>query len=328
MVSPSTALARVSETRLRTIDEQARDDYQRAAHAANTERAYRADWRRFSSWCDERDRQALPADPETISLYLSDFARCGYKVATIRRHLAAIATAHQVAGAGEPTRSAAVRFTMSGIRRVHGTAQEGKAPALVEDLQAMVAAMKPRRGKPWRLLELRDRALLLVGFAGAFRRSELVALDLVDVELSRAGCVLRVRRSKTDQEGQGRKVGLPRGQNTDTCPVASLRAWIEACGTPGGALFRSVNRHGGLGERLSDRAVALVVKKRAEAVGLDPERFAGHSLRSGFATSAIRAGASELQAMRQTGHRSQTVFRRYVRDAEVFDQDLARKIAL
>jgi integrase len=222
-----------------------------------------------------------------------------------------------------------VRLVWAGIRRTHGTAQEGKAPALVEDLRAMVEAMVPRRcGQAWRLLELRDRALLLLGFAGAFRRSELVSFDVEDLELSRAGLAVRLRRSKTDQEGQGRRVGIPRGQRAETCPVRALQAWLERARIEAGPIFRGVNRHGQLQSgQLSDRAVALVVKRRAAAAGLDPERLAGHSLRAGLATSAAAAGASERKIMDQTGHKSVTMVRRYIRDGELFGTDNAATVA-
>jgi integrase len=194
----------------------------------------------------------------------------------------------------------------------------------------MVQAMAPRRrGQDWRLLELRDRALLLLGFAGAFRRSELVSLDVEDLEFSRAGLVVRLRRSKTDQEGQGRRIGVPRGQRAETCPLMALQAFLKAASIESGPLFRGVNRHGQLLQgRLSDRAVALVVKRRVEAVGLDPERFAGHSLRAGLATSAAAAGASERAIAKQTGHKSMAVLRRYIRDGDLFRDNAAAAVDL
>ena len=220
-----------------------------------------------------------------------------------------------------------MQLVWAGIRRTHGTAQEGKAPALVDDVRAMVTAMAPRRGRSWRLLELRDRALLLVGFAGAFRRSELVGLDVEDLAFSRAGVAVHLRRSKTDQEGQGRKIGIPRGQ-IDTCPMAALQAWLRASGIEAGPLFRGVTRHGHLQGRLSGYAVALVVKRRAAAIGLNQERFAGHSLRAGLATSAAAAGASERAIMAQTGHRSVLMVRRYIRDGELFRDNAAAAVGL
>ena len=308
--------------RLEVVAEQARD-YAAAAKAPNTVRAYTADWNHFRTWCSSAGLNALPASGNTVALYLTSFAG-QLKTSTLQRRLSAISQAHQVAGHETPTRSAAVRLVWAGIRRKHGTAQEGKAPALVEDLRAMMAAMAPRRrGQDWRLLEVRDRALLLLGFAGAFRRSELVSLNVEDLELGRAGIVVHLRRSKTDQEGQGRKIGIPRGAGM-TCPVAALQAWLADAGIKEGPLFRPVNRHGQLqAGRMSDRAVALVVKRRVQAVGLDPDQFAGHSLRAGLATSAAAAGASERAIANQTGHKSMAVLRRYIRDGELFRDNAA-----
>ena len=184
-------------------------------------------------------------------------------------------------------------------------------------------------GLPEGLLGIRDRALLLVGFAGAFRRSELVGLDIADLDFNHDGLTVTLRRSKTDQEGEGRKVGLPYGSNPSTCPVRSLQAWIEASAIEAGPVFRSVNRHGRLQpDRLSDKAVALVVKRRAEAAGLDPSRYAGHSLRAGLATAAANAGVSERAIMAQTGHRSVQMVRRYIRDGSLFRENAAAKVGL
>jgi integrase len=174
------------------------------------------------------------------------------------------------------------------------------------------------------LVGLRDRALLLVGFAGAFRRSELVALDVSDVEVGEDGLTVTLRRSKTDQEGAGRKVGIPRGSTPETCPVRALRAWLETAAITESALFRSVNRHGRVGSRLSDKHVAIAVKEAAAPVGLDVKSFAGHSLRAGLVTSAAIQGRSDRSIMNQTGHRSVAMVQRYVRDASLFRDNAAQ----
>jgi len=211
--------------RLELVAERARD-YAAAARAPATRRAYAQSWRHFSSWCASAGLQALPASGETLVLYLTDFAST-LKTATLQRHLSAIAQVHKLSGHESPIADPRVRLVWAGIRRTLGTSQEGKAPALVEDLQAMIARMAPRRGKAWQLLELRDRALLLVGFAGGFRRSELVGLDVEDLVVSRPGMVVYLRRSKTDQEGAGRRIGIPRGHQPETCPCQ------RAVGVPG-----------------------------------------------------------------------------------------------
>jgi integrase len=179
------------------------------------------------------------------------------------------------------------------------------------------------------LLAARDRALVLIGFAGAFRRSELVALDVEDVQVTGDGLVMMLRRSKTDQQGEGRKVGIPYGSTFDTCPVRAIKSWMDGSGITSGPLFRGVNRHGGLQDRrLTDQSVALVVKRYAQAAGLDPANYAGHSLRAGLVTTAAIAGVSERAIMKQTGHKSTNMGRRYIRDASLFRENAAARIGL
>jgi site-specific recombinase XerD len=301
---------------------QATREYIRQAKAPNTVRAYRSDWEQFTSWCQAQGLAALPATPETLAAYLAHEAAT-HPVSTLQRRLSAISQAHQAAGRESPARSEVVRLTMKGIRRAKGTAPTQKAPAVTQDVQAMVATL------PDNLLGLRDRALLLIGFAGAFRRSELVSLDVEDVEECAEGLRVTLRRSKTDQEGAGEVKGIPYGRKLETCPVRALRAWLEAAGITAGPIFRSVNRHGQVQPgRLSDKAVALVVKRAAEAAGLDASRYAGHSLRAGLATSAAAAGVQERDIMRQTGHRSVTMVRRYIREGELFRANAAAAVGL
>ncbi|MBY6274119.1 MAG: integrase, partial [Bacillaceae bacterium] len=251
-------------------------DYASRSRAPNTKRAYQNDWRDFTSWCEEQGLQPLPATPQTIALYLTARAET-HRVSTLQRRLSAISQAHKAAGYPPiSTRDEPLHSIWMGIKREKGTAQQGKAPVVTEELRAMVATL------PDSLLGIRDRALLLLGFAGAFRRSELVNLDVTDVNMTRDGVIVTLRRSKTDQEGQGQKIGIPYGSNPATCPVRALQAWLEASGITEGPLFRSIDRHGNLQpSRLSDKAVALVVKRRAQAVGLDPSKYSGHSLRAG-----------------------------------------------
>ena len=217
-----------------------------------------------------------------------------------------------------------MRLVFQGIRREKGSAQEGKAPAVTADVRAMVAMLSPTS-----LLGRRDRALLLVGFAGAFRRSELVALDMADVAFTGDGLVITIGRSKTDQEGAGRKVGLPYGSHPATCPVRALRTWLDATRIAEGPVFRYVDRHGNVARgRLSDKAVALVVKRCALAAGLDPRQYAGHSLRAGLATAAAQADVSERAIMAQTGHKSLPMVRKYIRDGSLFRNNAAAAVGL
>jgi integrase len=297
-------------------------EYIRASKAENTLRGYQADWRHFCAWCETNSMRPLPAAPETVAAYIAECAG-RLKVGSIQRRLNAIGEAHKAIGVESPTHHAIVTNTMKGIRRTLGTAAAEKAPTLTDDIRAMVDAADAG------LIGARDRALILLGFAGAFRRSELVALDIEDCAFGKDGLTVTLRRSKTDQEGTGRKVGIPYGSNPETCPVRVLQAWMEQAGSSSGLLFRSINRHGLLKSgRLAGIDVARVVKKLAERAGLDAGKYAGHSLRAGHATAAAIAGASERSIMRQTGHRSVQMVRRYIRDGSLFRENSAGKLGL
>lgn len=293
------------------VAEQVRQYVERAV-ADNTRRAYRADLHHFASWCEQHGVTALPASPETVAAYIASLADVGYKTSTIARRLAAISTIHQAHGYDSPTQHPAVRTVLRGVRKTLGVSQEKKAPILPEFLRKMVASI------PNTITGKRDRALLLVGFAAGLRRSELVALDVEDVEFTAEGMVLTIRRSKTDQEAQGERIPVAFGRSQDTCPVRALRAWLDASNITTGAIFRHVDRHGNIRERLTDQSVALVVKKYAEASGMDPVRFAGHSLRAGFATTAARNGAEERDIARVTRHKSERILRGYIREGRLF----------
>jgi integrase len=226
-------------------------------------------------------------------------------------------------GLDSPTSAGLVRNTLKGIRRTIGTAAKPKAAALTDQIRTMVDAVDDGT------IGARDRALILLGFAGAFRRSELVGLDIEDCAFGNDGLTVTLRRSKTDQDGAGRKIGIPYGSNPETCPVRTIQAWIEQAALSSGALFRSINRHGQVqAGRLSGIDVARVVKKLAQRAGLDATAFAGHSLRAGHATAAAIAGASERSIMKQTGHRSVQMVRRYIRDGSLFRENSAGKLGL
>jgi len=302
---------------------QAADRYAKAARAANTVRAYGADWRDFLSWCQAAGLQAMPAEPMTVRLYIGHLAELGRKASTIDRRLATISQAHKQLDHSSPCSSKVVRDVLAGIKRTNGIMQDVVAPALTEDLRAMVAPLgEDLRGS-------RDRALLLIGFAGAFRREELASIELRDVERHPLGISVLLRRSKTDQEGQGRKVGLAFGQHPETCPVRALNAWLRASRITSGPVFRKVDRWGHVGAmQLNPYSVALVVKRQAAAAGLDATRFAGHSLRAGLVTSAAIAGANTQWIMNQTGHKSTRMVRRYVRDVELFRNNVSAMVGL
>lgn len=287
------------------------------ARAARTRLAYGAQWRHFVAWCAEHGLSALPARPEAVALYLTSRARAGRKVATLAQALTAISQAHKRAGHASPRASAVVSEAFKGIQRVHGSAPTQKQPLLAADLQHIVRTL------PDTLSGARDRALLLVGFAGAFRRAELVALEVADLRAVDEGLTIFLRRSKTDPEGRGRTVAVPRGSAAATCPVRALDAWLRRAGIVEGPVFRSVDRHGNVGGALDGRDVAVIVKRRVRAVGLDPRAFSGHSLRAGLATSAAKAGKSAHAIMKTTGHRSAAMVHRYIRDAELFSDNAA-----
>ena len=285
--------------------------YARAEKAAATRRAYRSDFEIFRSWCEAKRVLALPAAPEVVAAFLAAEANRGGKVNTISRRLAAIRYAHKLAGHEPPTNSEVVKATLRGIRRTSGSAPGRKAPATADKILAMVAeATSDFKG-------LRDRAILLLGFAGAFRRSELVALNVADLEFCDGGLRVTIRRSKTDQEGFGATIAVARG--SIACPVDAVRTWIRAAEIADGSLFRPVTRTGKISpRRLSARAIAELVKKYARRAGLKAADFSGHSLRSGFLTSAAARGASIFKMMDVSRHKSIDTLRGYVRDAEMF----------
>jgi site-specific recombinase XerD len=286
-------------------------NYAKAEKSPATRKAYATDFRLFKQWCDGKGAAALPAAPETVAAFLAAEAEAGVRPSTLGRRVAAIRYAHKLASLATPTDAEGVKATLRGIRRAVGAAKVRKAPALAERVRAMIAA------SPDTLAGKRDRALILLGFAGAFRRSELVALDVADIEETAAGLRVIIRQSKTDQDGEGTTIAIARG--VVACPVRALRAWLDAAGIVSGALFRSVNKAGRVATaRLTDRSVANIVKAMAGSVGLDDRTFSGHSLRSGFLTSAAANGASIFKMMDVSRHKSVDTLRGYVRDAELF----------
>lgn len=286
--------------------------YALAEKAAATRRAYRGDFVKFGMWCRaNRDEEALGASPDTVAAYLAAQASAGGKPSTLARCLAAIGYAHRLAGLPSPAAHEAVRAVMRGIRRTAGATPAQKAPATADRIGAMLQAIPADT-----LLGQRDRALLLLGFAGAFRRSELVALQVADLAFEPDGVRVLIRRSKADQDGRGQEIAIPRG--TKLRPVAALQTWLAAASITTGPVFRNVSRHGTVGDALTPQVVALVVKRHADAAGLDPAAFAGHSLRSGFLTSAADAGADVLRMMEVSRHRRVETVQGYVRRASLF----------
>ncbi|MGA8742255.1 MAG: site-specific integrase [Terracidiphilus sp.] len=296
-----------------------------SAKSPATLKAYRNDWRDFETWCRVHNLPALPSTPEIIALYISDRAST-HAVGTITRRLTSITKAHQAAGHKESpasTHQFVVGETLKGIRRALGTRQNGKAPLLSEDIRRIVAS------SPDRLLGLRDTALVLMGFAGAFRRSELAQILVSDLSFSKDGVVIDLRVSKTDQEGAGRKVGIPLVKNSSTCPVCALNAWLDAAKIAEGPVFRRVDRNGYPSLRgLHKDSIGKILKRAAARAGMDVDPLGGHSLRAGCVTQAAMNGVREFVIMKQTGHKTVTTLRRYIRSGEIFRENAAAGLGI
>ena len=308
---PATALATLDADRLAPAEMAATLRFADAAKAQNTRRAYAADWADFCRWAAARGAAPLPCPPGLVCSYLATLAEGGLRASTIGRRAAAIAHMHRAAGFNSPSTNPAVREVLRGIRHTLGTAPQSKTPATADLIARMLAAC------PTTLIGLRDRALLAVGFAGALRRSELLALAVADLLEVPDGLRVVIRRSKTDQAGEGQEIAIPRG--THLRPVETLQTWLAAAAISDGPLFRPVLKGGRVQpEPLGDDGFVRAIKRRAAACGLDPAGFAGHSLRAGFLTSAAESGADVLKMAEVSRHRSMDTVRRYVRRGNLF----------
>ncbi|WP_292838633.1 site-specific integrase [Methylotenera sp.] len=286
------------------------EKYINAALASSTRSSYQSDLAHFISWGG-----TIPSTPEIISQYLAVHADL-LAPATLSRRVVSINRAHTSQNLPSPTKSDLVKATLRGIKRTVSTKQRQVEPILKNNLCDMVAGLEGVKG-------CRDKALLLIGFSGAFRRSELVSLQHSDIEFVEHGLVVHLRKSKTDQLGEGRKIGIPYARGA-VCPVLALKEWLKLSEISEGALFRPVTRHGRIENiNLSTQAVAIIVKERAKAIGLDASKFSGHSLRAGLVTSAAQAGVSSWKIRQQTGHKSDAMLNRYIRDARLFIDNAA-----
>lgn len=307
-----TALQTVQTARkeaLPAVIHQEADALAMASLSPATLRAYRSDWSAFTSWCAGHGVAPIPAKTDTVAAWVASRMKDGAKASTISRSVAAISCAHEVAGLDGFGRARKVQDALRGMRRTIGTAPAKKAPATSDRLALMLAA------QPDNLIGLRNRALLALGFAGALRRSELVALTIDDLEPQEGGAVLTIRQSKTDQDGAGQTIGILNGSRIR--PLDLVAAWIEAAGITSGRIFRSITKGGAVGGSLSDRAAADIVKASAKAAGLDPVAFGGHSLRAGFITSGAEAGQDALRIAEVSRHKNLEVLRGYVRRANL-----------
>lgn len=283
--------------------------------APRTLDAYAGEWRFFEAWCAEHAIPCLPVTPAALALYVAHLGQ-RRKPSGVNVAVAAVAWAHRQARLASPHREPVVKDQLEALRREKGTRPTRKAPLTVDLLRLVVDAL------PSTLAGLRDRAVLLLGFAGGFRRSELISLEVADLTFSDEGVSALLRRSKTDQHGAGMTKAIPFGMRASTCPVRALRAWLDGAGIVEGPVFIALDRRAH-GQRLSDHAVAGIVKARAAAVGLELD-LSGHSLRSGIATSAARAGKDVFEIMATTGHRKTDTVATYVREAKAFERNAAR----
>lgn len=296
-------------------------DYARQSRAPRTLKAYQADWRQFEQICVSLGLVALPAEPSTVALIITKLAET-HRPSSIQRKLAAISVAHKAAGESSPIGAEIVRSTMAGVRRAKGMAKSQKTPIRARHLREGLSLMRMD------MKGIRDTAVILVAYAGALRRSEVVSLDLCDVQFTPEGVVLTLTRSKTDQNGSGVKVAIKTGNRADTCPVRALTNWIDAAGLTEGAVFRPVAKGGRVGMgRLSDKTVCTVFKEFAILLGLNPSDFGGHSGRAGVITDGFAASVAQAVIAKHSRHKS-NVIGDYLREASLFDQNLSGLVGL
>jgi len=286
----------------------------RNSKAQNTLRAYASDFRHFKNFCIDNNVKYLPSDPRIISLYLTKLAKTS-KFSTLKRRIASISVIHKMKGHYLDTKHPIIIENLLGIKRVNGSNQKAKKPILINDLKLIINVIDETKQVNKR--KIRDKAIILVGFSGGFRRSELVNIEYEDIEFVNEGVKIVIKRSKTDQSGEGMTKAIPYFDNKSFCPVISLKNWIDNSEAKSGKIFD-----------ISDKSVALIIKKYASLVGLDPNKYGGHSLRSGFATSTAESGAEERNIMAMTGHKTTQMVRRYIQEANLFKNNALNKIKI
>ena len=297
----------------------------KSSKAHNTIRAYNSDFRDFELFCIQNSLKSLPTKPEIISLYLTHLSTKNAKISTIQRRLVSIKMIHKFKGHYLDTKNPSIIENIMGIKRRKGSIQIGKKPIKINSLKNIINVIDEQKNQE--IKKLRDRSIILVGFSGGFRRNEIVSLDYDDLEFVPEGLKINLRRSKTDQFGQGSLKGLPFFENANYCPVVSLQKWIKISKINSGPLFRRFKKGSKLSKnRLTDQSVALLIKGYLELAGIDSKNYSGHSLRSGFATSAAEAGVEERNIMAMTGHKSTEMVRRYIKEANLFKNNALNKI--
>ena len=299
----------------------------KSSKAINTIRAYKSDYKDFGLFCAQNGFRSLPADPKTVSLYLTHLSSKGIKMSTLKRRLVSIGVIHKLKGHYLDTKHPVIIENIMGIKRRKGSIQKGKKPLLINNLKKIINVIDECNTE--NIKKFRDRSIILMGFSGGFRRNEIVSLDYDDLDFVTEGLKISIKRSKTDQFGKGSVKGLPYFDNTQYCPVLSLKNWIEISRIRSGPLFRRFSKGTKLSEkRLTDQTVALLIKKYLKIAGIDSKNYSGHSLRSGFATSAAEAGVEERNIMSMTGHKSPEMVRRYIKEANIFKNNALNKIKI
>ena len=298
-----------------------------SSKANNTIKAYKSDFHDFELFCIQNGFKSLPSEPKIISLYLTSLSSKEIKMSTLKRRLVSIGVIHKLKGHYLDTKHPLIIENIMGIKRRKGSTQNGKKPLLINNLKALIKAINRSNSNP--IIKFRDRTIVLIGFSGGFRRNEIVSLNYDDIEFVNEGIKINLRRSKTDQYGEGFLKGIPYFDNPVYCPVISMQNWLKISEINSGPLFRRFSKGAKLTElRLTDQTVALIIKKYLQLAGIDSKNYSGHSLRSGFATSAAEAGAEERSIMAMTGHKSTEMVRRYIKEANVFKNNALNNIKI
>ena len=299
----------------------------KSSKANNTVRAYKSDFKDFGLFCVKNGFKSLPTEPNIVSLYLTYLSTKDVKMSTLKRRLVSIGVIHNLKGHYLDTKHPSIIENIMGIKRRKGSIQKGKKPILISHLKQIINVIDQLKREE--IKKLRDRSIILIGFSGGFRRNEIVSLDYDDLDFVTEGLKINLKRSKTDQYGEGTMKGLPYFDNSQYCPVLSIQKWIEISKISSGPLFRRFNKGSNLSEkRLTDQTVALLIKEYLQLAGIDSKNYSGHSLRSGFATSAAESGAEERSIMAMTGHKSTEMVRRYIKEANLFKNNALNKIKI
>ena len=297
----------------------------KASKADNTVRAYKSDFHDFGLFCVKNGFNSMPSNPKTIALYLTYLATNGNKISTLKRRLVSIGVVHRMKGHYLDTKHPSIIENLIGIKRRKGTNQKGKKPLLINDLKKIIKVIDELKCP--KIKKIRDKSLLLLGFSGGFRRNELVSLNYEDLDFVNEGLKINIKKSKTDQFGAGFLKALPYFDNNFYCPVRTIKSWLNISKINDGPLFRKFNKGMKLSNlRLSDQTVALLIKQYLKIVGIDNSNYSGHSLRSGFATSAAEAGVEERNIMSMTGHKSTEMVRRYIKEANLFKNNALNRV--